>query len=167
MLARFRAHVRHNVVGYAALFVALGPAAYATHHAVNSANIINGQVKNQDLATDSVGTGKIINGNVRAGDLGQITTRTSEPVSVPGGEAHNGQPFTRWATADCEAGEKAISGGAYWASFDNSALTIQQSFAVDSNGNPAQNNPKSWAVRAGNDSGVARTVWAQVLCLKG
>jgi hypothetical protein len=67
-------HIRSNVVGYIALFCfAIGGTAYATHpggaNTISSADIINGEVKNNDLGADSVATGKIDDGQVQGADL--------------------------------------------------------------------------------------------------
>jgi hypothetical protein len=72
---RVRNHIRSNVVGYVALFFAIsGGAAWAVHpggaNTISSADIINGEVKNNDLAADSVGSGKIADGQVKNADLG-------------------------------------------------------------------------------------------------
>src|SRR3954468_12420725 len=67
-----REHLRSNIVGYVALFVALtGGTAYALDgsNTVFSDDIVNGQVKGADLDSDSVGTPKIIDGGVRSADV--------------------------------------------------------------------------------------------------
>jgi len=56
------AHLRQNVVAYLALFVAMSGTAYAAtvaRNTVNSASIINGEVKTVDLADDAVTPAKI------------------------------------------------------------------------------------------------------------
>jgi hypothetical protein len=60
-----------TVISIVALFVAIGGTAYALPgtNTVNSGDIINGQVKNQDLHGDAVASGKIENGQVRQVDL--------------------------------------------------------------------------------------------------
>jgi hypothetical protein len=65
-------HLRDNVVGYAAivLVLALAPtSAYATDLVVRSADIVNGEVKTPDLATDAVRSSKILNGTIIGADL--------------------------------------------------------------------------------------------------
>jgi hypothetical protein len=74
MQKRIRSHIRSNVVGYVALFFALsGGVAFATHpggaNTINSADIINGEVKNNDLGENSVGSGKIADQSVKNNDL--------------------------------------------------------------------------------------------------
>ena len=89
MFRRLRSYVRQHHLAMVALFVALGPAAYATHHAVNSANIINGQVKNEDLASNAVGTGKVADGSLLRQDFkaGQLPRGAIQfNVHVDGGD---------------------------------------------------------------------------------
>ena len=68
-------HLRSNVVGYVALFIALSGTAYALdgpladQNTVGSQDIINGEVAGDDLAPNAVGTGKIADGSVRNADL--------------------------------------------------------------------------------------------------
>jgi hypothetical protein len=75
MLAKLRVHIRHNVVGYVALFVALTGTAYAVdgplpgQNQVGSSDIINGEVRNDDLGVDAVGSTKIADRSVKNADL--------------------------------------------------------------------------------------------------
>jgi hypothetical protein len=71
MSNRIRAHLRSNVIGYVALFFAIGGTAMALPggNTVNSGDIINGEVKNQDLTADAVTSGKIAPQEVRRADL--------------------------------------------------------------------------------------------------
>lgn len=69
-----RALVRQQWAGLIALFLALtGGVAWASHpggaNTINSADIINGEVKNNDLAPDSVGGGKIMDGQIKNADI--------------------------------------------------------------------------------------------------
>jgi hypothetical protein len=84
MVRKLRAHFRQQFVGYLALFVALGGSAYAAatigpaniqNDAVRSRHIKDGQVKNPDLAANSVGTGKVIDGSLLKQDFkaGQLS----------------------------------------------------------------------------------------------
>jgi hypothetical protein len=80
MSRRICSHLRSNVVGYVALFIALtSGTAYALNgsNTVFSDDIVNGEVKNPDLADNSVSTTKIADGGVLAPDLGAnaVTTR--------------------------------------------------------------------------------------------
>lgn len=88
MSARIRQHIRSNVVGYISLFVALSGTAYAVdgplpgQDQVGSADIIDGEVKNNDLSANSVATGKIGDGQVQSSDLaaGVISDDVLNPV---------------------------------------------------------------------------------------
>jgi trimeric autotransporter adhesin len=78
-----RDHIRSNVVGYVVLFFALSGTAYATHpggaNTISSGDMIDGQVrsldlgdgevKNDELAANSVGSGKIADRQVKNADL--------------------------------------------------------------------------------------------------
>jgi hypothetical protein len=71
---RMRQHIRSNVVGYIALFCfAMGGTAWATHpggaNTINSADIIDGEVKTPDIANAAVGTNKLPQGAVTTGKV--------------------------------------------------------------------------------------------------
>ena len=73
MSSRLTAHVRSNVVGYVALFIALSAGAYAAglpRNSVKSKQIKDGQVKLTDLAADSVDGSKVVNGSLSGADFG-------------------------------------------------------------------------------------------------
>jgi hypothetical protein len=85
MAERIRDHIRSNVVGYVALFIALSGTAYAVdgplpgQNQVGSQDIINSEVKsediggaqvrNSDLSFGAVTTGKIATGGVQTLDV--------------------------------------------------------------------------------------------------
>jgi hypothetical protein len=96
MQKRIRSHIRSNVVGYAALFFALsGGVAFATHpggaNTINSADIINGEVKNNDLGENSVGSGKIADQSVKNNDLslGASSSNTIADGGIQGVDVKN------------------------------------------------------------------------------
>jgi hypothetical protein len=97
MSARIRHHIRSNVIGYLALFVALGGTAYATHpggaNTISSGDIIDGQVMNPDIGANAVGTGKIIDDTIRSADIGTDAVNSAEITSgaVRTAEIQNGQ----------------------------------------------------------------------------
>jgi hypothetical protein len=65
-------HIRSNVIGYVALFLVLtGGTAYALDgsNTVFTDDIVNGEVRNPDIATDSVGSGKVIDDSLRGVDI--------------------------------------------------------------------------------------------------
>jgi hypothetical protein len=85
MQERIRNHIRSNVIGYVALFIALSGTAYAVdgplpgQDQVGSADIINNDVQSADLRdgnvaaadirTSAVTTGKILDNDVRSTDV--------------------------------------------------------------------------------------------------
>src|SRR3954451_13766624 len=78
MPSRLRSHVRHNVVGYLALFIALSGTAYAANtvgssdiidESILSQDIKNGQVQNADVGANAIGTGKIADQSVYSADI--------------------------------------------------------------------------------------------------
>jgi hypothetical protein len=70
---KIRSHIRSNVIGYVALFVALSGTAYATHpggaNTISSGDIINNEVRSADIGTSQVLTADIGPGQVRSGDV--------------------------------------------------------------------------------------------------
>jgi hypothetical protein len=70
---KLNAHVRGNVVGYVALFVALSGTAWAvsdlSRNEVKSRHIGKGQVKRSDLRANSVTSPKVANGSLLGEDL--------------------------------------------------------------------------------------------------
>jgi hypothetical protein len=71
---RIRRPSASMVVAMIALFVALAPAAYATHlHVVRSEDIVDGEVKNPDIGADAVGSGKVIDDSLMGVDIREST----------------------------------------------------------------------------------------------
>ena len=72
-MEKLRRHLRNNVVGYLALFVALSGTAYAAvelgKNDVRSRHIKNGQVKIKDLAADAVTSPKVADGSLLGEDF--------------------------------------------------------------------------------------------------
>jgi hypothetical protein len=94
VLARLRTRITYaNVVSSLALFVLLGGSAYAAatigaedikDSAVHSNHIADGQVKNPDVASDSVGGGKVIDGSLPAEDFRAGELRGPQGPAGPG-----------------------------------------------------------------------------------
>jgi hypothetical protein len=94
---RIRDHIRSNVIGYLALFIALSGTAYAVdgplpgQDQVGSADIINDDVQSVDIGNGSIATGdiradavvggKILNGTVTGADVNEGTVNGSGDVS--------------------------------------------------------------------------------------
>ena len=75
MSARIAQHIRSNVYGLIAVFIALGGTALAVdgplpgQNQVGSEDIINGEVKRDDIAGDAVRTGKVLNETLLGEDI--------------------------------------------------------------------------------------------------
>jgi hypothetical protein len=79
MSRRIRTHIRSNLVGYVALFIALGGTAWAANgplagrNTVGSSDIINSEVKSSDVGPGAVGTSEVAddstNKAITAGDI--------------------------------------------------------------------------------------------------
>jgi hypothetical protein len=81
MLARLRSHrpSHTTIVAYLALFIAVGGGtAFAVVGAnqVNSASIIDGQVKNADIGANQIGPGKIVDNSLTGADINTSTLGT-------------------------------------------------------------------------------------------
>ncbi len=57
MLRRVLGHVRHNVVAYLALFIALGGTSAYAAATITGADIVDGSVSTADITNDNVGFG--------------------------------------------------------------------------------------------------------------
>jgi hypothetical protein len=97
--SRIRAHLRNNVIGYVALFVALSTGtAYATHpggtNTISTDDIIDGEVRQPDIQNGAITTADISNSNgVRSEDvlddtdpLGGLAAVDLGPASVGSSE---------------------------------------------------------------------------------
>ncbi|MGI9020126.1 MAG: hypothetical protein ACR2G3_05395 [Solirubrobacterales bacterium] len=68
--ARLSTHIRANVVGYAAVFVALGGTAVAgTANSIVSGDIVNGEVKQQDVGPEAIASNEVETNSLEAADL--------------------------------------------------------------------------------------------------
>ena len=119
------AHLRSNVVGYVAVFIALSGTAYAVdgplagQDQVGSDDIINGEVRENDLHSDSVKSGKVVDDSLTADDVGTGAIGSSEVLddSLTGTEIASGaigssEVFDNSLTgADINEATLSISGG--------------------------------------------------------
>jgi hypothetical protein len=94
MRTRIATHIRGNLVGYLALFVALGgSSAWAVNgplagkNTVRSAAIVNGQVKRVDLARNAVTSVKVANGSLTRADFARGVLARGGGVVGPRGPA--------------------------------------------------------------------------------
>lgn len=90
--ARVRDHLRENVVGYVALFLALAIApawaATLTPNSVRSKHIRNGEVQRQDIAGNAVNGAKVAPDSLRGSDIDESTLALEDlPSGPPSGAA--------------------------------------------------------------------------------
>jgi hypothetical protein len=87
MSTRVREHIRRNVWGIAAVFIALGGTAHATHpggaDTISTEDIIDGQVRAADIGTAQVRSGDVRDdtlpgGGLAAADLGAGSVESAE-----------------------------------------------------------------------------------------
>ena len=99
-MGKLSSHVRSNVVGYAALFVALSGTAWAAteldKNEVKSKHIGKGQVKTSDLGENSVTSPKVADGSLLDDDFapGQLPAGERGPEGPPGDPGPPGSPDT-------------------------------------------------------------------------
>ncbi|MGH2988080.1 MAG: hypothetical protein ACRDLO_15540 [Solirubrobacterales bacterium] len=87
MHARIRNHIRSNVVGYIALFLVLtGGVAWASHpggaNTINSADIIDGAVREADVGQGAVASSEVKNGSIVAGDIAPESLGSSRVIDA-------------------------------------------------------------------------------------
>lgn len=80
MYSGVRAHIRHNVIGYLALFLTLsiGTAWALERNSVRSKHIVNGEVRTADLGADSVTDAKVADESLGAAAIGENAVGFSE-----------------------------------------------------------------------------------------
>src|SRR4029450_11729727 len=80
MYSGVRVHIRHNVIGYLALFLTLsiGTAWALERNSVRSKHIVNGEVKTVDLGPDSVTGAKVADDSLGAAAIGENAVGFSE-----------------------------------------------------------------------------------------
>lgn len=92
MPGRIRKHVRTNLIGYAALFVALSGTAYAAAtigardiktDAVRSRHIKTDAVRSGEIKADQVRSAEVANGSLVDDDLGRVATGSFDLGSLP------------------------------------------------------------------------------------
>lgn len=98
MLASIRTHVRANLVGYVALFIALGGSAYAAA-TIGAGDIKNDAIRARHIKTDAVKAGAIKSSQVKSSevadgslvdeDLGLAATGSFNLASLPAGTCTN------------------------------------------------------------------------------
>lgn len=135
MLQNIRNHFTRNVIGYAALFVALGGTSYAAAsipaHSIGMLQLKNASVSNLKVRNNAITSAKVKDGSLLMRDFApgqlRVSVKTAKgpagPAGPPGpagatnvtirsvsGPAGSDGRFT--ATAVCNSGERAVGGGA-------------------------------------------------------
>src|SRR2546423_1787293 len=87
MARKLRSHIGSNAIAYTALFFALGGGAYAATsiapaNSVNSAAIINGQVKATDIANGAVNASKVTSNSLGGGQINESSLGTVPRASL-------------------------------------------------------------------------------------
>src|SRR5947207_3514063 len=122
MSGRLRSHVRSNVVGYLALFVALSGTAYAASapkNSVTSKSIRNGQVRSIDLQDNGVQSTDIQDNGVRSADIqdGGVQSVDLAPGAVQIGNlaanAIGAQGFAKISSGGAVIAGRGIAGVAH------------------------------------------------------
>ena len=106
MSVRIAQHIRSNVYGLIAVFIALGGTAFAVdgplpgQDQVGSEDIINGEVKRDDIAGDAVRTGKVLNETLLGEDVATGAISSSEVLNSTLTHFDLGADSVRYAELD-------------------------------------------------------------------
>jgi hypothetical protein len=141
MLARVASHLKHNVVAYLALFVALGgTSAYAANQftgadvvdsSLTGADIQDLSIGPDDIGTNSVGTRVIKDGRVGNADLGPDSV-TSDKVAP---DALSGDDVANESLTGADVKDHALSRSDY-ASYSGVTVTVAGVSAPFKEGTP-------------------------------
>jgi hypothetical protein len=151
-------------------------AAELTENSVRSKHIVNGQVKNKDLAQgavtldkmgfaavgrdqlvpDSVTSSRVLDGTLTATDLYPIQLRTNS-ITVNADSAGI-------VTATCNNSETAVNAGAFWDGAPTLGPVYVASVHLAGTGG-AHGGPNSATAAGRNDGSNSRTLFAQVACI--
>jgi hypothetical protein len=115
-----------------------------------------------DRAANADNAAAIGDGSVTPLSFGAITRRSAS-IMIAGGTAENGAYNTGTQDVDCQPGEMAINGEAFWAGQPNEELFISQFIYAHS----GAGRPLGLKVTGGNDSGATRQLNIAVYCLAG
>lgn len=109
-----RNHLRSNVVGYVAVFIALSGTTYAIdgplagRNTVGSADIIDLEVQQRDIAANAIGTGKVSDESLEAGDIGAGQIGTSEVANDTSSQALTGLDVALNSLGAGDIGQDAV-----------------------------------------------------------
>ena len=153
-----------NVVATIALFMAAGGTSYAAL-TITGKNVRNNSLTGRDIKNRSLGAGEFRPGQLPAGrqgpkgDRGEAGATSAVvrygPVSAP----YAGGGFGT-STAQCQAGEKALGGGAINTAQSQYVITSGPGSASD--GQPAT----TWVAISGATTGSGFTTQAVVVCAR-
>jgi hypothetical protein len=183
---RFLGHLRHNVIGYVALLVALTmtPVPAFAAKAVAS-GLANGSVTTKKLHTGAVTTAKIhhkavttsrlANGAINSNKLrdGAVTAakldasaRGFRSIIVRRTDVTVANNVAGAVTSNCNAGEVATGGGGLMSNAFQHPVEIRSyPSQVGSEGALSDGDvPHAWTTRIFNDSGASQTLEGYVVC---
>ncbi len=189
MSTRIRKHIRDNVYGLIAIFIALGGTAYAAaelaRNSVDSREIARKAVRDNELARDAVDSSKVGDGSLLPRDFAADQLPRG-PRGKPGPAGEQGPPGPAGATtaivrasdpltvvpgeagtvsADCETGEVATGGGVKFAvseQYDIAGASYPRTAA-----GPAADGevPTGWGGRVYNGTGSPKDAVAYAVCV--
>ena len=173
------------VVGLIALFVALGGTSYAAVNlpkgSVGTTQLKDSAVTAQKLKANAIGSDKVKDGSLLAKDFkaGQLPAGPAGgtgpagpqgPQGVPGPQGAPGvsgyeivtgpdvtvpEGASAYSSATCPDGKQVIGGG----------YEVPSSTGVETNRSGPSNGGKSWFVRVTNNTGAAKTINVQAICV--
>jgi hypothetical protein len=171
-----------NVVACIALFVALGSGAYA------ATQLPKNSVGSKQIKKNAVNSAKVKDRSLKAVDFkeGQLP---AGPQGAQGPKGDKGAPgatsvvarrsvqpnaatgTTSTETADCEAGEHLVGGGAAFVDGSNAydfPATLQGSVPTGANGKPVLDGAEAtgWRASAKNETGSTRDFVVVAICAK-
>jgi len=161
------------VLALIALLVAMSGTAVAVTalapNSVKSKHIVNGHVKVQDLAADSVRGPKVLDDSLTGADVNESTLQGVMASSVRT-VVSQGAPvqFGAERVASCAANEKAIGGGAAWIQPGTNSPTQLEApitASMPEPAVPAVDGATGWRAAGRNLSGVDRAFRVYAVCV--
>jgi hypothetical protein len=158
-------NIRKNAVSSGKIRRNAVTAAKIKDQGVGNPELRNGAVNSPKLANNSVNKSKLAAGSVTGAKLGPTVVRTgdSPPTADADGASNSGQVGIAIATAQCNQGERLLSGGAQWTTGGTPPVATKQLFLRDSH--PTAN---GWRAVGNVDFGAQgqATLRAYAVCLR-